>query len=82
VFSRQDSNRTPQNTQVALPVWGIRYFSSVRLHSAPQLHGTTVLMTQVCARAGSYSSAANAAEFDSPDATISPSRMTDCLASR
>jgi hypothetical protein len=56
VFSRQDSNRTPQNIQVALPLLGIKNFSSARLYSAPQLHRTIVFMTQICARAGFYSS--------------------------
>jgi hypothetical protein len=57
VFSRQDSSIAAQSTQTATPVWGIKYFSSVRLYSAPQLHRTTVFMTQICARAGFNSSA-------------------------
>jgi hypothetical protein len=58
VFSRQDSSTAPQSTQTATSVWGIKYFSSVRLYSAPQLHRTIVFMAQICARAGFYSSVA------------------------
>jgi hypothetical protein len=56
VYPRQDSNTAPQITQAALPVWGIKNFSSVRLYSAPQSHRTTVFMMRICARTGLNSS--------------------------
>jgi hypothetical protein len=38
VLFHHDSSAAPQTVQTASPVCGAKYFSSVRLYSAPQLH--------------------------------------------
>jgi hypothetical protein len=58
VLSSQASSVSPQTVQSAWPVWGTKYFSSVRLYSAPQLgHLTIVSIRGICAREQTVASA-------------------------
>jgi len=67
VFSTQDSSMSPQTVQSAWPVCGTKNFSSVRLHSAPQLvHRMIVAIPRICAPVRILSSATQVyAGFDS-----------------
>ena len=56
MLSRHDSRAAPQTVQTASPVCGTKNFSSLRLYSAPQLHGTIVAIPGICASDRRFSS--------------------------